>query len=307
MTSTVIICTKDRRDDLFRCLHSIQRQTAPPQQVIVVDDGSLNKDNLLATFNDLPLNYIRKKKSERGLTRSRNIGIQHATGDIVFFFDDDVVLPPDYLEKILSTYLRHPDAVGVSGLLINQPFTLGERIKSSVFMFLNLLRIRGTILFFSRNIPVVFTRSDVSVTWLCGCSSFKRSLFNKYTFDEYYYGYGLGEDFEFSSRVGKDHLLVITPTTVLYHHPSETPSTDLHTYGYMQVRNRWYYFNKHIKKTIYHKLLQYIDFIVLFIYNLLLVLFRMSKIDLLKGNLKGFKEIFSKEAKKSPFSKKVLP
>ncbi len=47
---------------------------------------------------------------ERGVGLSRNTALMHAAGKIVLFSDEDVVLAPDYEEKVLDAYRALPDA-----------------------------------------------------------------------------------------------------------------------------------------------------------------------------------------------------
>lgn len=47
---------------------------------------------------------------ERGLSRSRNMAIKYAKGDICLICDDDERLAEDYVQKILGAYQRHPEA-----------------------------------------------------------------------------------------------------------------------------------------------------------------------------------------------------
>ena len=46
---------------------------------------------------------------------ARNAGIEQATGDLVFFVDDDTELPPDYVAAALAAFAAHPEAVGLTG------------------------------------------------------------------------------------------------------------------------------------------------------------------------------------------------
>lgn len=47
---------------------------------------------------------------ERGVGLSRNTALLHASGDVVLFSDEDIILAPDYEEKIRRAYASHPDA-----------------------------------------------------------------------------------------------------------------------------------------------------------------------------------------------------
>lgn len=47
---------------------------------------------------------------ERGVGLSRNTALLHASGDVVLFSDEDIILAPDYEEKVRWAYASHPDA-----------------------------------------------------------------------------------------------------------------------------------------------------------------------------------------------------
>ena len=47
--------------------------------------------------------------TERGLSRSRNLALRHATSDIVIIADDDMRYNDDYPEVISTAYTEHPD------------------------------------------------------------------------------------------------------------------------------------------------------------------------------------------------------
>ena len=75
----------------------------------------------------MELLYLR---SEKGLP-SRNVAPEHATGDIIFF-DDDVELEPDYIEKIECFAIESSLPVCVQGTLIDPPGTI-DGWKSQVY------------------------------------------------------------------------------------------------------------------------------------------------------------------------------
>lgn len=49
------------------------------------------------------------KSHTRGLSKSRNIAIQHAVGDIGIFADDDVRYKPEYFREIVNAFQKHPE------------------------------------------------------------------------------------------------------------------------------------------------------------------------------------------------------
>jgi len=107
-TVSLVISVWNRKDDLRENLAAIARQTVPPDQVIVVDNASHDgtPEMVLAEFPDVQL--IRMPHSAYGACETFNIGFASAHGDYVGILDDDVVLPPDFVERMLAEFAAEP-------------------------------------------------------------------------------------------------------------------------------------------------------------------------------------------------------
>lgn len=93
---SVIIPAYNRAHLLRRALTSVFQQSLPCDEVIVVDDGSVDATptvlEAIRAEAPLPLHIIRQKN--RGAAAARNTGLQHARGDLIAFLDaDDWWLP----------------------------------------------------------------------------------------------------------------------------------------------------------------------------------------------------------------------
>lgn len=88
LKTTILITTKNRRDELRRALKSISEQTAP-LEVIVIDDGS-SDGTLDMVRKEFPAVRTIRSDVSLGLIMQRNLGIEAAAGDIVISIDDDV-------------------------------------------------------------------------------------------------------------------------------------------------------------------------------------------------------------------------
>lgn len=112
---SVVIPTCNREASLLRLLKSLERSTYPVLEVIVVDSS----DNVLPahTFADfsLKITYLR---TERSVCIQRNRGIEAATGEWIFLCDDDLELPPDYLQTLTDHVRAHPEAGCVTGSVL---------------------------------------------------------------------------------------------------------------------------------------------------------------------------------------------
>jgi GT2 family glycosyltransferase len=119
MKISLVIATYQRHDALCRLLTSIKNQKEKPFEVIIID-ASENEStkNYIRRIDDLNIIYIEVAKQERGSAQQRNHGLDlvDLSSDIVAFLDDDLILEADYFEKLIETYQKFPDAIGVGGI-----------------------------------------------------------------------------------------------------------------------------------------------------------------------------------------------
>lgn len=104
---SVIIPVFNRPDELRELLLSLTRQTYTNFDVLVIEDGSMERaEAVVQAFTDrLAIRYFEKPNSGQGFTR--NYGFERATGDYFVIFDSDALVPPHYFE----TVSRHGNGV----------------------------------------------------------------------------------------------------------------------------------------------------------------------------------------------------
>jgi GT2 family glycosyltransferase len=110
---SINLATYDRPDDLRNCLHCLVAQkTSRHVEIIVVDNHPASglTPPVVAEFPGVVL----ISESRQGLAYARNAGFAASTGDIVIATDDDVMMPPDWLEKLVAPFAR-PDVMIVTG------------------------------------------------------------------------------------------------------------------------------------------------------------------------------------------------
>lgn len=114
MKFSLVLATVGRFEELKRFLESLGEQREAAFELIVVDQNSDDRlVPLLESYTaQFPLTHLR---SERGLSRARNIGLKHITGDIVAFPDDDCWYAPDVCIRVSEFFLRHPNCDGLTG------------------------------------------------------------------------------------------------------------------------------------------------------------------------------------------------
>lgn len=100
---SIVICTRDRAESLRGTLASLKDCLVPPDlaaELVVVDNASRD-DATAATvrgagLTHLPVRCVREETP--GLSHARNAGLRAGTGDIFLFTDDDVRVPPRWVE-----------------------------------------------------------------------------------------------------------------------------------------------------------------------------------------------------------------
>jgi glycosyltransferase involved in cell wall biosynthesis len=113
-----IIIATIRPTTLASAIESIKRQTFQDWELIVVSQGSSEKiESIVTDFskNDPRIRYI--NIPNRGVSRARNAGIKHGTGNFIVFTDDDCEAKEDFLEVLHSFFSMHPEVGLIAGTL----------------------------------------------------------------------------------------------------------------------------------------------------------------------------------------------
>jgi glycosyltransferase involved in cell wall biosynthesis len=111
MKISVLINNYNYARFLGRAVASVQAQTRPADEVILVDDGST--DNSLEVARQCAAADPRVRviaKSNGGQLSAFNAGFAVATGDIVAFLDADDEYLPSWLARLEQVYTRRPEA-----------------------------------------------------------------------------------------------------------------------------------------------------------------------------------------------------
>lgn len=217
---SVVICTYNRAQSLHRTLESLAAMSLPPDfswELVVVDNNSTDQTpKVVADFaaaHAFDVRYVFEKN--QGLSHARNRGIVEATGDILAFVDDDIVVTSNWLASIARGFSDlNADCIGGKILPLWEG-PVPTWLTQDLYGYLGLLD--------HGDAPIRMTTPD-----LWGANyAVRRSLFSKYgqfnvtlgrTPDKLY----AGEETDFSRRLlqGGAHLWYCAQAVVYHRVPA---------------------------------------------------------------------------------------
>ena len=214
---SVIVCTRDRPQQLAACLDSLATQAALPGQVVVVDNSGGGSAREICARPGVT--YLHEPAP--GLSRARNAGLAAARGDLLAFTDDDVELAPSWTQEVVRAF-DDVSVDAVTGLVL--PARLDTPAQRAFEIDLG-----G---FTSRHFPIRFDSRFLEVTrhmgpqvWRIGAGAnmaFRRSVFARLGgFDERLGAgaSGCSEDSEFWYRIlAAGGVCLYEPRAVVRHH-----------------------------------------------------------------------------------------
>jgi hypothetical protein len=113
-TVSAIIPTWNRAALVEYILINLAEQTRPPDEIIVVDNGSKDETQAIATRMGAKVVSF---PENRGFAAAVNAGIERSTGEWILILNNDVRLEPDWIERLLDSAQQENAAFAVGKLL----------------------------------------------------------------------------------------------------------------------------------------------------------------------------------------------
>ncbi|MHA1298620.1 MAG: glycosyltransferase family 2 protein [Candidatus Helarchaeota archaeon] len=204
---SVIIPTKFQRDNLEKCIESIQRQTRRADEILVVAT-STNNEKIRNIEDQFRVNVIVERR--KGLSYSRNSGILESKGDIIAFIDDDAIADKKWLY-----YLAKSHKIKGTGIIGGRIKPIWPKTPPSIIKNSMLAR-EWLSLFDLGPFPLYVDR-------VIGCNfSLKREVFNQIgefdtsigKYSKLMYG---GEETEFCERARNKFKVLYFPKAIVFH------------------------------------------------------------------------------------------
>jgi len=112
---SIVVCTRDRPEQLERALTAIGRLDPAADEVVVVDNASATDATARCVARFPGVRYVREGRP--GLDRARNAGVKASSGAIIAFTDDDAEVHPAWLTGLLAGF-QDPDVFAVTGVVL---------------------------------------------------------------------------------------------------------------------------------------------------------------------------------------------
>jgi len=267
MKTSLIVCTYMRPESLKNLLGSVKKQVLIPNEIIIVD-SSTNKytSKMLEEQKfDLNIKYFLVDDENRGLTKQRNYGIKKVSSEIelISFLDDDIVMDEKYFKELVETFSFFPDAIGVGGITTNEVkwkknfkyrddkyfvydgWERKEDLRYIVRKKLSLVSKKqpGKISGFANERSISFLPPSGKIYnvdfFMGGIASYRKEVFNNIQFSNFFMGYGLYEDKDFTLNCSKRGKLYVNTNAKVEHHHDPLGRPNFYKYGQMVIWNGW--------------------------------------------------------------------
>ena len=229
---SVIVPVYNRANYLPECVDSLLKQTYSNLEIILIDDGSTdNSPALCREYAAMDSRVIFLQGAHGGVSAARNLGLDAATGDYVYFLDSDDAIHPTLLHTLLTAMEQHNAPLGCT-LLANVPNEHWPRVSS--VMTQTPPAVQPNFRDFSTTMAHVFQLQN-PIFGLIGSVMMARDLIGSTRFREDLF---IGEDFYFIyENLIKGASSVIIPRRLYFCRHHDSNATDVYTYASFQ--NRW--------------------------------------------------------------------
>lgn len=240
MWLSVIIPTCNRAGSLKRLLKSLdslEYLNSVQVEVLIVDNGSTDETGnflLQEQVESRKFSFRVLEEREKGKASALNCGLRESKGEILVILDDDVVVAPDWLVKLLDAH-RETEFDAIQGKVLPGLDPQGKSADPQ--------RLR------EYNIPIIDYGDRVcEIRGITGTNmSFKREVFEKVGYFDVRLGpgaSGFSEDTEYSMRIRNAGFKIgYTPHALVYH--------ELNPDRYGRDYNRAVQYRKGLSRSIY--------------------------------------------------------
>lgn len=205
-TTSLIITTYNRKDALELVLLSALRQTVPPTEIIIADDGSRDDTRQLVDSyrakTTIPIIHAWHEDTGFRLSAIRNLAISKSHGDYIILVDGDIILHKEFIKSHLSHAKANRFIQGSRVMLkkrLTQQCLTNHQIDFSFFQ-LGIKKRFNNIYFPPLSSFFSYSTEDDTKVRGCNLSFWRADVLEVNGFNEDFVGWGR-EDTEFMIRM----------------------------------------------------------------------------------------------------------
>jgi len=204
---SIIIPMFNAEKNILPLIESLKTQSKHDFEVIIVDDGSTDCSREIVeskkTIVTFPVTLISQKNA--GPATARNVGVEHAKGEIIIFLDSDCITPPNWIEEMIRPLVGKVAGCNCGYQTKNHESLIARYIGFEIARRHERLT--------KNNIDTIGSYS----------ASFVKDIFQEAGGFNTDYRNASGEDFDLSFNIHKlGFTLVFTDDTFVYHYHPDT-------------------------------------------------------------------------------------
>ncbi len=239
---SVVIVTRDRPDELARCLNALQRLDDPAVEVVVVDASASDESRAVVKRHGANA-YLAVPQVHASIPYQENQGVKAATGGIVALIDDDAVPEPEWIKQLQRAFELSPDVGIVGGRVVDPTYWPWDGHSPIGRLLPDGQRTQG----FNGDPGEI-----IEVDYVVGLNmAFRQEVFREVEgFDEHFEGTAAFFEPDFCLRVRRrGYKVLFNPYAVVYHLPSSRRpiNRDSALAIYHARRNEFYFLRKHFR------------------------------------------------------------
>ncbi len=210
---SIIVLVHNQLDHTRLCWESLKRHTSLPHEVVFVDNAST--DGAREYLQELAASHasvrVIRNESNLGFAAGNNQGLAIARGDCVVLLNNDTVVTPGWIERMISALQSHPD-IGIAGPMTN--YIVGPQLVEKVG-YKDLDGLPAFAAEWGRGHAGQIQKTSRAVGF---CLMARRSVIDRIGGLDEQFGSGNFEDDDFCLRAGLAGFGVVIAKDVFIHH-----------------------------------------------------------------------------------------
>lgn len=128
--TTAVVSTWNKKEDLRANMESLRAQTLPFDDVVVVDNASRDGTAAMLAAEFPEVRRVVMPHDRYGACETFNIGFSSVGSELTAILDDDIVMPPDWLERATQRMQREPATTAIVSTQVIEPGTPDSYLAS---------------------------------------------------------------------------------------------------------------------------------------------------------------------------------